>query len=85
MDPAKGYKKIKREEFIKEWTNIILIFKPYKKIPLYKLTNKLKELFLNTILKEKKIILKIIITNIIITILSITISYYIKTITNYIS
>ncbi len=81
MDPAKGYKKIKREEFIKEWTNIILIFKPYKKIPLYKLTNKLKELFLNTILKEKKIILKIIITNIIITILSITISYYIKTIT----
>ena len=81
MDPASGYKKVKRDDFIKEWTNIILIFKPYKRIPLYKLTNKLKELFLNIISKEKKLLFKIIITNIIITILSIITSYYIKTIT----
>ena len=82
MDPAIGYKKIKKEDFLKEWTNIILIFKPYKSIPLYKIKNKLKELFINIIIKEKKLIFKIIIINIIITILSITASYYLKTITS---
>ena len=81
MDPASGYKKIKREDFLKEWTNIILIFKPYKKIPLFELKNKLKNLFLDIVIKEKKLITKIILTDVIITILSITTSYYIKTIT----
>ncbi len=84
MDPAYGYKKINKNDFIKEWTNIILIFKPYKQIPLFKLKNKLKTIFIDIISKEKKIISKIIVTNIIITILSILISYYIKTITTII-
>lgn len=78
MDPAKGYLKMKKDEFQKQWTNIILIFKPYNKIPLYKLKNSLKNLFINILSKEKNLIRKILITNIILTIISIIISYYFK-------
>lgn len=90
MDPAKGYKKIKKEDFIKEWTNIILIFKPYKQIPLYTLKNNIYSLLLELSKTESKLIIKILITNIIITILSIILSYHLKTIitsieTNYIT
>lgn len=78
MDPAKGYIKEKKEIFEKKWTNIILIFKPYKKIPLYKSQKNLKNLFLSIVSNQKKLILQIIITNIFITILSIISSYYFK-------
>lgn len=78
MDPAKGYIKEKKEIFEKKWTNIILIFKPYKKIPLYKNQKNLKNLFLSIVSNQKKLILQIIITNIFITILSIISSYYFK-------
>lgn len=81
MDPAKGYQKVKKEDFIAEWTNIILIFKPYKQIPLYKIKTNIKDLFINLALKENKLLIKIIISNIIITILSIITSYYLKIIT----
>ena len=78
MDPSKGYKKIKKEDFIKQWTNIILILKPYKRIPLYKIKNNLFLLFLEISKKEYKLITKVLIINIIITFLSILLSYYLK-------
>ena len=82
MDPAYGYKKVSKSNFLNEWTNVILLFKPFKRIPLYIVKNSLKELFITIILKEKKLLLKILSTNIAITILSIIISYYFKIITN---
>ena len=90
MDPAKGYIKLSREEFQNNWTNIILIFKPFKQIPLYKIKNNLKELFIKIIIQEKSLIRQIIISSIILTILSIIISYYFKIVitsieTNYIN
>lgn len=78
MDPAKGYIKEKKEIFEKNWTNIILIFKPYKKIPLYEIKNNIYNLLIHVILNQKELISKIIVTNIIITILSIVISYFLK-------
>lgn len=82
MDPAKGYIKVKEEEFLKKWTNVILIFKPYKKIPLYKVKNKILDTFFEIILQEKSLIYQIIISSIILTFLSIVLSYYFKTIIN---
>jgi len=80
MDPAKGYVKVNKEVFQKEWTNIILIFKPFKKIPLQNLKNDLKSFFFNVLSGQKKLVLKILYYNLIITILSILISYYFKTV-----
>ena len=80
MDPSKGYKKVKLKEFTKQWTNVILIMKPYKQIPLYKIKNNLFLLFTEIIKSEYSLISKLIITNIIITLLSIISSYHLKTI-----
>lgn len=78
MDPATGYKKVNKEQFLKEWTNIILVMKPYKKIPLQKLRNNLLLLFIELIKTEYNLIIKIITTNTIITFLSIILSYHLK-------
>ena len=78
MDPGKGFRKEKLSEFKKQWTNVILIFKPYKKIPYYKKKNSLKDLFFSIIKIEKPIIKRIIITDVLITILSIILSYYLQ-------
>jgi len=82
MDPAKGFVKLTKSEFQKNWTNIILLFKPYKKIPFSQLKYSIKSLFLSVLVNQKKLVLKIIYTNIIITILSIIISYYFKFVIN---
>lgn len=78
MDPAKGFIKLKKEEFQKEWNNIILIMKPFKKLPLYKIKNNLKELLIELLIKEKSLIIKIFLNSIIITIISIILSYHLK-------
>ncbi len=76
MDPGKGYKKEKKSEFLKEWTNVILLFKPYRKIPFNEQTNSLKKLFLIVIKNEFPLIKNIIITDMFITLLSVLLSYY---------
>lgn len=78
MDPSKGYVKKSISEFKKEWNNIILIFKPYKKIPLYKLKNSINTLFLNFIVEEKSLIIKLLFYNLLITVFSIISSYYLQ-------
>jgi len=78
MDPSQGFIKKQIEEFYQEWTNIILIFKPYKKIPIYNSNNSLKKLFFDCFHLEKNVILKIIFFDIFITLLSIILGYYIQ-------
>ena len=78
MDPGTGYRKEPIEEFSKKWTNVILLFKPYKRIPLYEIKNSLKDLILKVIESEHQIIKSIIITDILITVLSIILSYYLQ-------
>lgn len=78
MDPAKGYIKVTKETFRGNWTNVILIFKPFKKIPLLKMNNDIKSFFTKILVNQKELIIKILCNNIIITILSIIIGYYFK-------
>lgn len=78
MDPAKGLKTIKKEEFTKIWTNIVLLFKPFKKIPYFELKYKLKDLFMDILIKERKLIFKTIFITFIITVLSLISSYFLK-------
>jgi ATP-binding cassette subfamily B protein len=76
MDPSKGYIKKEIDIFLKEWTNVILILKPYKTIPLYKIKNNIKDLIVNVIHYSNSYIKQILLTNIIIIILSIITSYH---------
>ncbi len=78
MDPAKGYVRLTKESFRGNWTNVILIFNPYKKIPLMKLNHDVKKLFISVLSNQKELLLKIVCNNIIITLVSIFISYYFK-------
>ena len=76
MDPSKGYIKEEIDIFKKEWTNIILIIKPYQTIPLYKTKNNIKSFTKNILQNNKSYIIKILILNILIIILSIILSYH---------
>ena len=80
MDPSKGYIKKEIDAFLKEWTNVILMFQPSKQIPLYKQNNKLKDLIISFIQIEKNLVIKLITSNIFIIILSIILSYHYQTI-----
>jgi len=82
MDPGKGYKKYKTEEFLKIWTKVILEFVPYKKIPYIKTNNKISSLFINTIAEEKNLFKNLLLNNIVLIIISIIISYYFKIISS---
>ena len=42
MDPSKGYIKKEINTFLQEWTKVVLLFQPYKTIPLYKTNNNIK-------------------------------------------
>lgn len=84
MDPAQGYKKMSIEEFQKEWTNILLLFKPFKILPNLKKKNIKLEIFLKLIEDNKRIIIKTIILNAIICMISILSSYYLKILMNLI-
>ncbi len=80
MDPGQGFVKEKIDTFQKKWTNVILIFKPFRPIPRYKEFTPLNKILLATIKEEKNLVIPIIIKNLIITILSIVITYFLKTI-----
>ena len=90
MDPAKGFIKKSIEEFKKEWTNTLLIFVPYKEIPIIKKNKTTLSILYNILLKERKLLKKLTIYNLIIIILSLILSYYFKVLSssitnNYIS
>jgi ATP-binding cassette subfamily B protein len=78
MDPAKGFIKESLKDFNKKWTNIILIFKPYKKIPFNDNNKIFNQIFLKLIKNNKKSIIKILLINIFLTAISIISSYFLK-------
>lgn len=78
MDPAYGCQKISFKEFENIWTNILLLFYPKTKIPKLPKKTSIKKLFITLIPTEKYFIHKIIITTIVLTILTITSSFYFK-------
>jgi len=76
MDPARGFQKEKLSTFQKKWTKVILVFKPYKKIPFYNLKNQSLEIIKNITFSESKPIIQILKWNLLITILAIITSYF---------
>lgn len=78
MDPAKGIVRVNKEEFLLRWTNVILLFKPYKVIPFYNNKYTLKDLLYDLLKEEFPLIKKIIILSLIFTSISILISYFFK-------
>lgn len=85
MDPAKGYIKMNINDFYKVWTNTLLIFVPYKEIPIIKKNKTTLSILYNILLKEIKLFKKITIYNIVIIITSLIISYHFKVLSNSIS
>jgi len=82
MDPAKGIVKVKHEIFARDFKNVLLILSPISKIVKYEENNRLYDLFLNFIKSDKKLIINLFITSFILTVVSIAISFYMKTIIN---
>lgn len=78
MDPAKGYIKIKKEVFLKKWTNIILVLKPLNQLPQYDKNSILKDMLNNISKDDQKLVTKIIFLSIILSIFSIILSYQLK-------
>ena len=78
MDPAKGYRKMNRKDFLTKWNNIILLFKPYQKPPYYKDKNYIRNYIVYLLGKEKKTIIKIIIISVFLTFLSLLLSFYLQ-------
>ena len=64
MDPAKGKVIISKDEFLKIFTGYILTFSPYKQIPYIKEENYITKVVINTILINRKLIIKLIVLSI---------------------
>lgn len=78
MDPAKGYIKYSKKEFLNLWTGICIILKPRMKILKMKKEKSVLSNFLKAIYQDKKILNKIIIFSICSLILNIILSFYLK-------
>ncbi len=84
MDPAKGIVKYSEDKFKKIFTGYILILEPYKKIPIIKENNDIKEVIKKVILNNKKLILNIMLFTMIVTIFTCLYSYHFKIIIDYV-
>lgn len=78
MDPAKGYQKVSKEKFINEWTGVLIILKPRENILVLPKTPSIFSLFANVLREEKTLFKEILISSLLITILTITTSFYLK-------
>ncbi len=85
MDPAKGKVTYHKNDFLKIWDNIIITFHPKQKIIEYPANKNIVNFFINLILKDKFIYLKIIIFSIIVTLLNILLNLYLKIGNKYIN
>ncbi len=78
MDPAKGKISLSRQEFLKNFTQILLMFYPKEKILYLEKGKNIFEVFWSIINSERKLFGQIVLVSIILTILSILSSYYFK-------
>ncbi len=76
MDPGKGKVVKTKDEFQKEWSNVILVFYPKRKVIVLKNEITLAKLLFKFYRSEKRLINKIIIINILVTLFAIVGSYY---------
>lgn len=85
MDPGRGYVKEKINEFLKLFTGNVLLIYPRSNIIKYDECMTIYELFSSMLLKEKSLIIKIIITLLIFTLITILGGYYLKMGSNLLS
>ena len=78
MDPAKGKVIMKQEEFFKIWSNVLILIHPKHNIIKYEHEEKLLDLFFEIIKSQSSLIIKLIVTSISLTIVSILTNYYFK-------
>ena len=76
MDPAKGKVVKSKDDFYEEWSHILLIFHPQRKITVFQKENTLIGIFLKIIMQEQKLFILIIITSIFLIVFTIIGSYY---------
>ena len=76
MDPAKGMVKLKRCDFEKIFTGNILMFEPYRKLPVYQEDNYVLEMLKEVIINNKQLIINLLGLSLIVTIFTCLYSYY---------
>ena len=76
MDPAKGMKKLSKDEFNNMWTGYILILEPYKKLPVYNENNYIVSIIKEILFSNKKILLNLFSLTLTVTIFTCIYSYY---------
>ncbi|MDD3453752.1 MAG: cysteine peptidase family C39 domain-containing protein [Bacilli bacterium] len=77
-DPAKKIIKMRFEEFEKIFKNVVLTFIPLHKMPIYKEENYMKNMILKILLDNNKKIIILSLISILVTLLSIMNSFYLK-------
>ena len=85
MDPAQGKIKMSINEFMKIWSKVILIFTPKIKIMTFSKNNTLLKSLLHLLCEEKKLLIIIFITSLILTFITILGSYYFKVVIDFIN
>ncbi len=70
MDPASGFRTISFDEFVKQWTGYIMIFSPKRKLLFHKDERYLNQIIMETMKKNKGIILSILLLSIIFALVS---------------
>lgn len=85
MDPAKGKVVKKITEFMEEWSNVILLFYPKRKITVLKNEVTLIKLFKKIFLSEKRLIKTIIFISLLLMLLSLLLGYYVQILFSFIS
>ncbi len=83
-DPAKGFTKASFSSFEKQWSKVLLLFYPQKKIDFHKEKHVLS-FFLNYILTDRKMIWQLFFLSLAITLLSIGTSFYLKLMVEFLS
>ena len=76
MDPAIGERNLSKVEFNKLWTGYIMIFSPFKKMPIYKEDKYLNKIIKDIIFKNKSLVLNILILSLIFTVISFIYAFY---------
>ena len=76
MDPAKGKVVKSKDEFYEEWSHVLLLFYPRRKITVFEKNNTLCNIFLKILGHEKKLFFLIIIISVLLMVFTIIGSYY---------
>lgn len=78
MDPAKGKIKISKKTFKEIFTNVIIVFHPRERIATYKKPESVISILKRYLYKHKRLVVKMIFLSIIITLINVFFSYYLK-------